>query len=47
MVLTFESVAEILSVTIQMKATEKYCPVVLAIDYAVQSDSQSIICKTG
>ena len=30
-VLTFESVDEILSVTIQMKATEQYFPVVLFI----------------
>ena len=30
-VLTFESVNEILSVTIQMKATEQYFPVVLFI----------------
>ena len=29
--LTFESVGEILSVTIQMKATEQYFPVVLFI----------------
>jgi len=30
-VLTFESVNEILSVTIQMKATEQYFPVVLFV----------------
>ena len=31
LVLTFESVDEILSVTIELKATEKYFPVVLLI----------------
>ena len=38
MVLTFEFVGEILSVTIQMKATEQYVPVVLFIT-AVQVGS--------
>ena len=36
-----------LSVTLPMKATQQYFPVVFAVDYAVQSGSQSIICKTG
>ena len=31
LVLTFESVDEILSVTIELKATEKYFPIVLLI----------------
>ena len=43
MVLTFQSVDEILSVTIQMEATEQYFPVVHAVYNAVQGGSKFIV----